>query len=77
MPLKLDRNEAVAGKERRRELDPAAAQDPLLAQAWKVDLKPASRRKCSASRSCASVYRAAVQYAMGGYSASRGCLGSR
>jgi len=40
MPLKLDRNEAVAGEERRRDLDPTAAQDPLLAQAREVNLEP-------------------------------------
>ena len=40
VPLKLDRNEAVAGEERRRDLDPTAAQDPLLAQPWEVDLEP-------------------------------------
>ena len=40
VPLKLDHDEAVAGKERRRDLDPTAAHDPLLAQAWEVDLEP-------------------------------------
>jgi hypothetical protein len=73
MPLKLDRNEAVAGEERRRDLDPTAAQDTLLAQPWEVDLEPGQPQEMQRGR-LLSMYRAAVQYAMSGYSASRGCL---
>jgi hypothetical protein len=36
VPLALDYNEAVAGKEGRRHADPAAAHDAALTGAWEV-----------------------------------------
>ena len=53
VPLKLDHNEAVAGEERRRDLDPTA-RNTLFAQPWEVDLEPGQPQKMQREPFCAS-----------------------